>query len=145
MAITASVQPDSGRIVYYAGSDLPHPFQLRFFQRRHGSYCAKLTRIRSGWPGQGFNQTRMVRKQAGVQESSGPVSGRTEPACYQFPTFRLDSVRPQTARIILKLGTRRTAETATTTDSHQRACMHVFHVPFTSITHAACYRVKFRR
>ena len=29
MAITASVQPESGRIVY-AGSDFPHPFQLRF-------------------------------------------------------------------------------------------------------------------
>ena len=26
-------------------------------------------------------------KQAGVQESSGPVSGRTQPARYQFPTF----------------------------------------------------------
>ena len=29
MAITASVQPESGRIVY-AGSDFSHPFQLRF-------------------------------------------------------------------------------------------------------------------
>ena len=29
MAITASVQSESGRIVY-AGSDFPHPFQLRF-------------------------------------------------------------------------------------------------------------------
>ena len=53
MAITASVLPELGRIVH-AGSDFPHPFQLRFFQRRHGSYCAKLTRIRSGWPGQGL-------------------------------------------------------------------------------------------
>ena len=29
MVITASVQPESGRIVY-AGSDFPHPFQFRF-------------------------------------------------------------------------------------------------------------------
>ena len=47
----------------------------------------------------GFGQTHLVQKQAGVQESSGPVSGRTQPARYQFPTFRLGSVLPQTARI----------------------------------------------
>ena len=51
MAITASVQPESGRIVY-AGSDFSHPFQPRFFRRRYGSYCGEPTRIRSGWPGQ---------------------------------------------------------------------------------------------
>ena len=39
------------------------------------------------WPG--FSQTHLVWKQAGVQESSSPVSGRTQPARYQFPTFRL--------------------------------------------------------
>ena len=49
LAVTASVQPESGRIVH-AGSDFPHPF----FRRRHGSYCAKLTRIRSEWSGQGL-------------------------------------------------------------------------------------------
>ena len=49
----------------------------------------------------GFGQTDPVRKQAGVQESSGPVSGRTQPACYQFPTFRRGSVLPQTSRIKL--------------------------------------------
>ena len=40
----------------YAGSDFPHPFQLRFFQRRHGSYCAKLTWVWSGWPGQDLDK-----------------------------------------------------------------------------------------
>ena len=30
----------------------------------------------------GFGQTHLVWKLAGVQESSGPVSGRTQPACY---------------------------------------------------------------
>ena len=49
----------------------------------------------------GFGQTHLVWKQAGVQEPSGPVCGRTQPARYQFPTFRLGSVRPQTSRIIL--------------------------------------------
>ena len=29
-------------------------FLFLFFQRRYGSYCAKQTRIRSGWPGQGL-------------------------------------------------------------------------------------------
>ena len=49
----------------------------------------------------GFGQTHLVWKQAGVQESPGPVSGRTQPARYQFHIFRLGSVLPQTSRIIL--------------------------------------------
>ena len=49
----------------------------------------------------GFGQTHLVWKQAGVQESSGPVSGKMQPACYQFSTFRLGSILPQTSRIIL--------------------------------------------
>ena len=48
------------------------------------------------WP------THLVWKQAGVQESSGPVSGRTQPSCYtSFATFRFGSVLPQTSRILL--------------------------------------------
>ena len=43
----------------------------------------------------GFGQTHLVQKQAGVQESSGSVSGRTQPARYQSPTFRLGSILPQ--------------------------------------------------
>ena len=53
MAITAGMQPESAWIVH-ARSDFPHPFQFCCFQRRHGSYCAKLTWIWSGWPGQGL-------------------------------------------------------------------------------------------
>ena len=48
-----------------------------------------------------FDQTHLVWKQAGVQESSGPVSSRTQLACYQFPTFRLSSVLPQMPRMIV--------------------------------------------
>ena len=54
MAITASVQPESGRIVY-AGSDSPYPFQFRFskegmnhiVQNRPGSDLDGLVRV---WP-----------------------------------------------------------------------------------------------
>ena len=49
----------------------------------------------------GFGQRHLVWKQAGVQESSGPVSGRTQPVHYQFSTFRLGSVLPQTSWVIL--------------------------------------------
>ena len=35
MAITASVQPESGRIVY-AGSDFPHPFQFHYSKEGMG-------------------------------------------------------------------------------------------------------------
>ena len=48
----------------------------------------------------GFGQTHLVWKQDGAQESSGPVSGRTQPARYQFPTFRICSVLPQMSRMI---------------------------------------------
>ena len=81
------------------------------------SYCAQPTRIilcttdpchivhnRPGSDMDGLvtsGQTYLVRKQAGVHQSSDPVSGRTQPARCQFPTFRLGSVLPQTARTIL--------------------------------------------
>ena len=41
MAVTANLQPESGRIVY-AGSDFPHPFQFRLPPAQN----------RSGWSGQ---------------------------------------------------------------------------------------------
>ena len=81
MAITASMQPESGRILY-AGSDFPHPFQLRFFQRRYGSHCAKPTRVRSGWPGQGLAK----RIWSGSKpESSGPVLAERNRPATSFP------------------------------------------------------------
>ena len=48
----------------------------------------------------GLGQMQLVWKQASVQESSNLVSGRTQPARYQFPTFRLSYILPQMARII---------------------------------------------
>ena len=99
MAITASVQTEPARIVY-PRSDLSHPFLFRFskegmgrtVQNRPGSDLDGLVRV---------GQTHLVWKQAGGPESSGPVSGRTQPARYQFSTLRLGSVLPQTSRIIL--------------------------------------------
>ena len=44
----------------------------------------------STWSGLG--QTHLVWKQAGVQESSGPVSGRTQPARFQFATDVPDKI-----------------------------------------------------
>ena len=68
--------PETARIVY-ARSDFPHPFQFSF-----SSVFPKKARIRlcktdpdpiwMAWSG--FGQTHLVWKQAGVQESSGPVS-----------------------------------------------------------------------
>ena len=49
----------------------------------------------------GFEHMHLVLKQAGVQESSGLVSGRMQPAWYQFLTFRLSSVLPQTTQNLL--------------------------------------------
>ena len=54
----------------------------------------KPTRVRSGWLGQDFGLTHLVRKQAGVR------SGITQHIPYQFPTFRLCHLL-QMARIIL--------------------------------------------
>ena len=106
MATTASVQSESGRIIYnYAGSDFQHPICFHsseegpdhIVQKRPGyrssaegpdhNYCAKAARIRSGWPGHVFGRTHLVQKQAGVQGIIGPGSGRTQSARYQFPCF----------------------------------------------------------
>ena len=51
----------------------------------------------------GFGQTRLIQKQAGVQKSSGLVSGRMQPAHYQFPTFKLGCVLLRTVLIIIHM------------------------------------------
>ena len=62
---------------------LPASVSSPFFERRHGSFCAKPTRIRSGWSSQGLAK-RIWSGSKPVSESSGPVSGRTQPSRYQF-------------------------------------------------------------
>ena len=61
-------------------------------QNRPGSDLDGLVRV---WP----NTSDL--EAAGVPESLGPVSGRIQTARYQFITFRLGSVLPQTSQITL--------------------------------------------
>ena len=68
---------------------------------RFSSVLPKKAEIQSGWPGQVLSKRVGVQKQAGVQESSGPSSGRMRPARYRLPTFRLGCILPQMARIKL--------------------------------------------
>ena len=89
----ARIGPDRTCLIW-----LPASSSVPFFQRRPRPYCAKPIQIWSGGPGQVLGKCILCRN-AGVQASSGPVSGRTQPACYHFPTFRLPFC--QTARITL--------------------------------------------
>ena len=79
MATTASVQPESGRILY-----MPDPtFCIGFssvFQKKAWITLCKTDPYPIWVAWSGFGQTHLVWKQAGEQESSGPVSGRTQPA-----------------------------------------------------------------
>ena len=68
------------------------PHSIPPFQRRPEDYRAKPARIRSGWPGQ------VLAKRIWSLRTD---CGRTQSACYQFPTFRLGYVLPQTTQIIL--------------------------------------------
>ena len=64
IAITASVQPESARVVYFARSDSPHPFQFRFSKEG-------MDYIVQNRPGSGL--VGPVREQADVQARiSGP-------------------------------------------------------------------------
>ena len=85
----ASVQPESGRL----------PTSNLVLKARIILWKTNPDLTWMAWSG--FRQMRLVWKQAGVQESMGPVLGRTHTGCCQFPTFRFCCVRPQTARIIL--------------------------------------------
>ena len=91
----ARIRPDRICRIRLPASDL-----VSFFQRRPGSYCSKLTRIRSEWPGQVLckrilSGNKLLCKNHWArfwQNATGPLP---------FPTFRLGCVLPQTGRIIL--------------------------------------------
>ena len=56
MAITASVQPESGRIVY-TGSDFPHPFSSVFPKKAWAIVCkTDPDPISRAWPGFGYTR-----------------------------------------------------------------------------------------
>ena len=99
MVITASMQPESGWIVY-TGPDFLHPFQFRFSKEGMDNTVRKQ-------PISDLDGLVRVRpKASGVEaswctESSDLVPGRTQLAHYQFPTFRFGSILPQTSWIIL--------------------------------------------
>ena len=65
---------------------IPASVSAPFFQRRHGSYRAEPTRIRSGWPAwSGFDQTHLVWKQAGVQELPALFLAERNRSATSFP------------------------------------------------------------
>ena len=68
----------------YARSGFPHPF----FQRRHGSYCAKPTRIWSGWPWPGSDLDGLVRvwQNTSSLEASQRCAGIIWPGFWQNAT-----------------------------------------------------------
>ena len=77
MVITASMQPELGRIVY-AGSDFPHPFQLRFSKEG-------LDHIVHNRPGSDLDCLVMVWPNASGLEASRCV-GITGPGFWQNAT-----------------------------------------------------------
>ena len=58
-----------------------------FFQRRPGSFSARLAHIPSGWPGQVLAKRIWSGSKPVCKKHRGLVSGRTQPARYQFFTF----------------------------------------------------------
>ena len=80
MAITASVQPESGRVVY-AGSDFPHPFQFCFskegvghsMQNRPGSDLDGLARVWLHSSGLKASWCAGITGPGFWQESTGPL------------------------------------------------------------------------
>ena len=87
MAIAASVQPESGRIVY-AGSDFSHPFQLRFFQKG-------IDHIVQNWPRSDLDGLVRVWPNASGLEANR-CTGVIGPGFWQDATSPLPLVQFQT-------------------------------------------------
>ena len=89
------IGPDSMCQIWLSAS-----ISVLFFQRRHGSYCAKPTWIWSGWPGQGlakciWSGSKLVCR----NHLAWFLSGCNWPA--KLLTFGLTSVHPQITLLIL--------------------------------------------
>ena len=79
VAVTASAQPESARIVHMPDPTSRIRFSSVFPKKAWLTVCkTDPDPIWMAWSGSG--QTQLFWKQAGVQESAGPVSGRTQPA-----------------------------------------------------------------
>ena len=93
MAITASVQPELGRIVY-AGSDFPHPLQLRFFkegmdhtvQNRPVSDLDGLVRIWPNASGLGTSWCAGIISPGFWQDATGPLPVSDFPTLFRSST-----------------------------------------------------------
>ena len=92
MAITASVQPESGWIQLSASSS------VLYFQIRPRSFCARPAWVQSGWPGRFWPNTDPKASQ--YARIIRPGSGRTQLALYKFLAFRFGCTLPQTALVI---------------------------------------------
>ena len=66
------------------------PFSVPFFQRRHRSYCAKPTWIRSGWPGQCLAKPiwseSKKKEEKRKKKGSHPQSSDSKDCTYQWAT-----------------------------------------------------------
>ena len=89
-----------------AGSYMPDPTSCirfsSFFQRRHGSYCAKPTRIRSGWPGQSLAKRFWSGSKPVCRNHLARfLAGRKRSATSFLLSDSVPFFGPQTSRIIL--------------------------------------------
>ena len=92
MAFAASMRPELGQILY-AGSNFPHPIQ--FCSSKEGpDHSAQ------NWPGSDLDGlVRFWPNASGLEANRcariiSPGSGRTQPAHYHLPSFRLRSILP---------------------------------------------------
>ena len=67
-------------------SDFPHPIQFRF--SREGSYCAKPTQIRSGWPGQSLAKRIWSGSKPVCRNQRARFLAIHNRPRYQFPHFQ---------------------------------------------------------
>ena len=101
MAITDSYGHYGLRAARTGPHDFPHPVRFRIFAKKARITLCKTDPDPIWMAWSGFGQTHLVQKQAGMEESSGPVYSRTQPEYYQFSIFRFCCVLLLTARIIL--------------------------------------------
>ena len=86
MAIMASMQPESGQIILYARSNIPHPIGSVLAKKALVILCKispdPIRKARSG-----FGQTHLVWKQSSVQESFSPVLAEYDWHTTTVPVF----------------------------------------------------------
>ena len=80
----------------------PASVSFAFFQRRPGPHCAKPTRIRSGWPGQGLAKRIWSGSKLVCRNHLAWFLAERNRSITSFPlSDSVPSILPQTSRIIL--------------------------------------------